>query len=219
MQYGALVAAQMRGEWFDAVSCCVTFSRASMPIRSSTCYAATRLCIDACADILRPQETMRFRHAIVRLHPSPLQRLAAEKKFVGLRLHGSGLMSLCHGSALEEIGGTLICPFASRKEAGRAGWPRLEMRDAGCGWVKAMRRRRWRLLRNDRCLAKKLTDFLHLIKPMLAMSGVTQTSPLPKNFLLLPVKQTKDSHGLATRTLQHLTDCAEASLLSFGGLL
>mmetsp|Transcript_10332 Transcript_10332/g.24884 ORF Transcript_10332/g.24884 Transcript_10332/m.24884 type:complete len:498 (+) Transcript_10332:91-1584(+) len=52
---------QMRGEWFDAVSCCVTFSRASMPIR--------------------PQETMRFRHAIVRL------------------------MSLCHGSALEEIGG------------------------------------------------------------------------------------------------------------------
>ncbi|CAE7365171.1 unnamed protein product [Symbiodinium pilosum] len=79
---------QMRGEWFDAVSCCVTFSRASM--------------------LTRPQETMRFRHAIVRL------------------------MSLCHGSALEEIGG----------EDG---------------------------------------DFCETI----------------------------DSHGLATRTLQHLTDCAE----------
>ncbi|CAE7559909.1 unnamed protein product [Symbiodinium sp. CCMP2456] len=79
---------QMRGEWFDAVSCCVTFSRASM--------------------ISRPQDTMRFRHAIVRL------------------------MSLCHGSALEEIGG----------EDG---------------------------------------DFCETI----------------------------DSHGLATRTLEHLTDCAE----------
>eukprot|EP00439_Symbiodinium_sp_Y106_P071433 s3120_g12.t2 len=79
---------QMRGEWFDAVSCCVTFSRASM--------------------VSRPQDTMRFRHAIVRL------------------------MSLCHGSALEEIGG----------EDG---------------------------------------DFCETI----------------------------DSHGLATRTLEHLTDCAE----------
>ncbi|CAK9033811.1 unnamed protein product [Durusdinium trenchii] len=52
---------QMRGEWFDAVSCCVTFTRGSI---------ATRF-----------EETMKFRHTIVRL------------------------MSLCHGSALEEIGG------------------------------------------------------------------------------------------------------------------
>ncbi|CAJ1372580.1 unnamed protein product [Effrenium voratum] len=52
---------QMRGEWFDAVSCCVTFSRGSRGPRY--------------------EDTMRFRHCIVRL------------------------MSLCHGSALEEIGG------------------------------------------------------------------------------------------------------------------
>eukprot|EP00435_Cladocopium_sp_Y103_P026482 s2911_g6.t1 len=52
---------QMRGEWFDAVSCCVTFTRGSI---------ATRY-----------EDTMKFRHTIVRL------------------------MSLCHGSALEEIGG------------------------------------------------------------------------------------------------------------------
>ncbi|CAJ1327807.1 unnamed protein product [Effrenium voratum] len=51
----------MRGEWFDAVSCCVTFSRGSRGPRY--------------------EDTMRFRHCIVRL------------------------MSLCHGSALEEIGG------------------------------------------------------------------------------------------------------------------
>lgn len=50
---------QMRGEWFDSVSCCVTFSR--------NAYAA------------RPAEVMDFRHTLVRL------------------------MSLCHGSALEEI--------------------------------------------------------------------------------------------------------------------
>lgn len=52
---------QMRGEWFDAVSCCVTFTRGSI---------ATRY-----------EDTMKFRHTIVRL------------------------MSLCHGSALGEIGG------------------------------------------------------------------------------------------------------------------
>ena len=210
MQYRALVAAQMRGEWFDAVSCCVTFSRASMLTRSSTCYAATRLCIDACADILRPQETMRFRHAIVRLHPSPLQRLA--------EIRGASAAWLRSYEPLpwKRFGGDRRHSDLSICQSKRS-WPcrMAKARDAGCGWVKAMRRRRWRLLRNDRCLAKKLTDFLQ----MLAMSGVTQTSPLPKNFLLLPVKQTKDSHGLATRTLQHLTDCAEASLLSFGGLL
>eukprot|EP00927_Polykrikos_kofoidii_P008020 TRINITY_DN13320_c0_g3_i2.p1 TRINITY_DN13320_c0_g3~~TRINITY_DN13320_c0_g3_i2.p1 ORF type:complete len:580 (+),score=121.11 TRINITY_DN13320_c0_g3_i2:73-1812(+) len=52
---------QMRGEWFDSVSCCVTFSRA------------------ACKS--KPAEVEAFRHTIVRL------------------------MSLCHGSALEEIAG------------------------------------------------------------------------------------------------------------------
>mmetsp|Transcript_27607 Transcript_27607/g.87732 ORF Transcript_27607/g.87732 Transcript_27607/m.87732 type:complete len:535 (-) Transcript_27607:85-1689(-) len=50
---------QMRGEWFDSVSCCVTFSRSSL---------------DA-----KPQEVWEFRHTLVRL------------------------MSLCHGSALDEI--------------------------------------------------------------------------------------------------------------------
>jgi len=50
---------QMRGEWFDSVSCCVTFSRAAI------------------AD--KQQGVFIFRHTLVRL------------------------MSLCHGSALEEI--------------------------------------------------------------------------------------------------------------------
>eukprot|EP00927_Polykrikos_kofoidii_P046969 TRINITY_DN41069_c0_g1_i1.p1 TRINITY_DN41069_c0_g1~~TRINITY_DN41069_c0_g1_i1.p1 ORF type:complete len:552 (-),score=70.84 TRINITY_DN41069_c0_g1_i1:639-2294(-) len=52
---------QMRGEWFDSVSCCVTFSRTAVDTK--------------------PSEVKRFRHTIVRL------------------------MSLCHGSALEEIAG------------------------------------------------------------------------------------------------------------------
>eukprot|EP00928_Gymnodinium_smaydae_P087563 TRINITY_DN71816_c0_g1_i1.p1 TRINITY_DN71816_c0_g1~~TRINITY_DN71816_c0_g1_i1.p1 ORF type:complete len:550 (+),score=104.97 TRINITY_DN71816_c0_g1_i1:117-1766(+) len=52
---------QMRGEWFDSISCCVTFS------------------VGAVKD--KRAEVMRFRHTIVRL------------------------MSLCHGSALEEIAG------------------------------------------------------------------------------------------------------------------
>jgi putative membrane protein len=51
---------QMRGEWFDSVSCCVTFSRPAVA--------------------QKPKEVWEFRHTIVRL------------------------MSLCHGSALEEIG-------------------------------------------------------------------------------------------------------------------
>jgi predicted membrane chloride channel (bestrophin family) len=55
---------QMRGEWFDTVSNCVTFS------------ISTRK--------TRPDEVMRFRHTLVRL------------------------MSLCHGSALEEISGNAV---------------------------------------------------------------------------------------------------------------
>merc|ERR1712013_751487 len=55
---------QMRGEWFDTVSNCVTFS-----ISGKEQF---------------PQEVMEFRHAIVRL------------------------MSLCHGSALEEIADNAI---------------------------------------------------------------------------------------------------------------
>lgn len=51
---------QMRGEWFDAVSCCVTFSRSALEMKR--------------------EETLKFRHTLVRL------------------------MSLCHGSALKEIG-------------------------------------------------------------------------------------------------------------------
>lgn len=50
---------QMRGEWFDAVSCCISFS-----------YPATKT---------HPQAVKEFRHTIVRM------------------------MSLCHGTALEEI--------------------------------------------------------------------------------------------------------------------
>lgn len=50
---------QMRGEWFDTVSNCVTFSIAAKPTQ--------------------PVNVMKFRHSLVRL------------------------MSLCHGSALEEI--------------------------------------------------------------------------------------------------------------------
>eukprot|EP00928_Gymnodinium_smaydae_P035646 TRINITY_DN2504_c0_g1_i2.p1 TRINITY_DN2504_c0_g1~~TRINITY_DN2504_c0_g1_i2.p1 ORF type:complete len:350 (-),score=50.48 TRINITY_DN2504_c0_g1_i2:37-1086(-) len=50
---------QMRGEWFDSISCCVTFSRAAVASK--------------------PKEVEEFRHIIVRM------------------------MSLCHGSALEEI--------------------------------------------------------------------------------------------------------------------
>lgn len=53
---------QMRGEWFDSVSCCVTFSQRAVETK--------------------PKEVMSFRHTIVRL------------------------MSLCHGSALEEIAGS-----------------------------------------------------------------------------------------------------------------
>lgn len=53
---------QMRGEWFDSVSCCVTFSRAAV--------------------FAKREDVMAFRHTIVRL------------------------MSLCHGSALEEIAGS-----------------------------------------------------------------------------------------------------------------
>jgi predicted membrane chloride channel (bestrophin family) len=52
---------QMRGEWFDSISCCVTFSVGAVATKRD--------------------EVKRFRHTIVRL------------------------MSLCHGSALEEIGG------------------------------------------------------------------------------------------------------------------
>jgi len=49
----------MRGEWFDSVSCCVTFSRSALEAK--------------------PDDVWVFRHTIVRL------------------------MSLCHGSALQEI--------------------------------------------------------------------------------------------------------------------
>lgn len=52
---------QMRGEWFDSVSCCVTFSRKASMIEE------------------KKEDVMKFRHTLVRL------------------------MSLCHGSALEEI--------------------------------------------------------------------------------------------------------------------
>eukprot|EP00928_Gymnodinium_smaydae_P079755 TRINITY_DN6360_c0_g1_i1.p1 TRINITY_DN6360_c0_g1~~TRINITY_DN6360_c0_g1_i1.p1 ORF type:complete len:538 (-),score=96.90 TRINITY_DN6360_c0_g1_i1:144-1757(-) len=52
---------QMRGEWFDSISCCVTFSVGAVGTKR--------------------REVMRFRHTVVRL------------------------MSLCHGSALEEIAG------------------------------------------------------------------------------------------------------------------
>lgn len=55
---------QMRGEWFDAVSCCVTFSRTCM------------------LNSARRDDTLKFRHTLIRL------------------------MSLCHGSALMEIGGS-----------------------------------------------------------------------------------------------------------------
>lgn len=55
---------QMRGEWFDTVSNCVTFSIS--------------------AKALKPEGVTSFRHALVRL------------------------MSLCHGSALEEIAGGQI---------------------------------------------------------------------------------------------------------------
>jgi len=55
---------QMRGEWFDTVSNCVTFS--------------------ICALKTKSEEVHKFRHTIVRL------------------------MSLCHGSALEEIAGNQI---------------------------------------------------------------------------------------------------------------
>jgi len=57
---GTSLLHQMRGEWFDAVSCCVTFSRST-------------------AEGKNKDDVMRFRHTLVRL------------------------MSLCHGSALEEI--------------------------------------------------------------------------------------------------------------------
>jgi len=60
---GTSLLHQMRGEWFDSVSCCVTFSSASLSKRR--------------------EETLNFRHTIVRL------------------------MSLCHGSALADIGGTI----------------------------------------------------------------------------------------------------------------
>eukprot|EP00929_Paragymnodinium_shiwhaense_P049409 TRINITY_DN2491_c2_g1_i1.p1 TRINITY_DN2491_c2_g1~~TRINITY_DN2491_c2_g1_i1.p1 ORF type:complete len:597 (+),score=120.29 TRINITY_DN2491_c2_g1_i1:163-1953(+) len=58
---GTSLLHQMRGEWFDSVSCCVTFSRAARDTK--------------------PKQVEDFRHTIVRL------------------------MSLCHGSALEEIAG------------------------------------------------------------------------------------------------------------------
>mmetsp|Transcript_91744 Transcript_91744/g.163283 ORF Transcript_91744/g.163283 Transcript_91744/m.163283 type:complete len:481 (+) Transcript_91744:59-1501(+) len=51
---------QMRGEWFDSVSCCVAFSGSSLKAKR--------------------KETLQFRHTLARL------------------------MSLCHGSALKEIG-------------------------------------------------------------------------------------------------------------------
>lgn len=56
---GTSLLHQMRGEWFDSISCLVTFAM---------------LAVDA-----KPQEVKKFRNTIVRL------------------------MSLCHGSALEEI--------------------------------------------------------------------------------------------------------------------
>jgi len=56
---GTSLLHQMRGEWFDSVSCCVTFSRSALETK--------------------PNDVWDFRHTIVRL------------------------MSLCHGSALEEI--------------------------------------------------------------------------------------------------------------------
>jgi len=55
---------QMRGEWFDTVSNCVTFSITARPSK--------------------PEEVTSFRHTIIRI------------------------MSLCHGSALEEIAGNNI---------------------------------------------------------------------------------------------------------------
>lgn len=63
---GTSLLHQMRGEWFDSINCCVTFSRSAMESK--------------------PQEVKNFRHTLVRL------------------------MSLCHGSALEEISNdTITC--------------------------------------------------------------------------------------------------------------
>jgi len=59
---GTSLLHQMRGEWFDSVSCLVAFSRGAIASK--------------------PKEVQHFRHTIVRL------------------------MSLCHGSALEEIADT-----------------------------------------------------------------------------------------------------------------
>eukprot|EP00439_Symbiodinium_sp_Y106_P036468 s3449_g4.t1 len=55
---------QMRGEWFDTVSNCITFSISARPSK--------------------PEQVRKFRHTLVRL------------------------MSLCHGSALEEISGDVV---------------------------------------------------------------------------------------------------------------
>lgn len=57
---------QMRGEWFDSISCCITFTIATAKTRQ--------------------HEVRQFRHTLVRL------------------------MSLCHGSALEEIAGDDVEP-------------------------------------------------------------------------------------------------------------
>lgn len=64
---GTSLLHQMRGEWYDSVSCLMTFSRQ--------------------ADISRKQEVDEFRHTLIRL------------------------MSLCHGSALEEVQGQACDSF------------------------------------------------------------------------------------------------------------
>jgi len=66
---------QMRGEWFDSVSCCVTFSRA--------------------AQASKPQEVADFRHTLVRLmslcHASALEEIAGEETEYIPRIDMEGL--------------------------------------------------------------------------------------------------------------------------------
>mmetsp|Transcript_35598 Transcript_35598/g.83222 ORF Transcript_35598/g.83222 Transcript_35598/m.83222 type:complete len:480 (-) Transcript_35598:172-1611(-) len=79
---------QMRGEWFDSVSCCVTFTRGAL---------ATK-----------PKDVMEFRHTIVRLmslcHASALEEIAGEtEELETIDTYGLNSTTLMHLKDCKDI--------------------------------------------------------------------------------------------------------------------
>lgn len=136
---------QMRGEWFDSISCCVTFSVGAVATKR--------------------KEVFRFRHTIVRL------------------------MSLCHGSALEEIAGNNSDPVETIDPLGLDNATLMHLKD--CKEVHDFNRVEVLLHLTQSIITKSLDDGILKIPPPI-LSRVYQT--LSRGFVnLLNAKKIADT--------------------------